>query len=893
MPHNLIQNESRQATPVIFTIIARNYLAFARALTESFLAHHPQGQVFVLLVDEIEGGLVLAQEKFIAVLARDIGIPDFKQMAFRYTVTELNTAVKPFFIEYLFKHRGISKVCYFDPDICFYSPVDEIWSLLDRFGIILLPHLTGFLDDENQPDEAYILRAGTYNLGFIGLSKHDDLGSFLHWWQQKLLKQCVVDPVRGLFVDQRWIDLVPGIFSSVCIHRDPGCDVAYWNLKHRHVTQTPTGYQVNSSLLKFFHFSGISTDHVELISKYQNRYTLNDLDHLKPLFYDYRDRLLANGHESACRIKYAYGYFDNGVPIPDFARFLWRETDENCRRWPDPFKAEGRDSFFSWLNNPADDAPRRQPVLTRLSLELYRRRNDLQKAFPEVMNRDRRAYAQWYIESASSDHQFDDVFIKPVAESIVRGECIVDSPSHSRQSANEVDSQTVVSRLEPAGHFVNGRSIYFRLRRGLRRAGIPPFISPLFGPKIDSYLKSLIAPEHSAMEETGKAELAYPLKTQSMGGAQLPHGLNVVGYLSDETGVGEVARSILKALSKRSFPVAQTNVQGYLARRDDTSVLHLPNGNPYAFNLLNVNADQVPIVYEAMGSLFFLDRFNIGFWFWELSQFPEVWKNSFRYLDEVWVASTFVQCAVAQASPVPVVNVRVPILPPSPSPLTRAKLGLPTDKHLFLYVFDGLSFHERKNPLGLIRAYRMAFEPDFRHSALVIKTTNLNRNPELAHLLQQEMKSVSGILIDRYMTREELSGLFHLCDAYVSLHRSEGFGLTLAETMSLGKPVIATAYSSNMDFMTPANSYLVACRLVELERDYGPYQKGNLWAEPDLQQAAILMRCVMDNPEEARQKGQQAKQDMERLYGVQAVSNLIMSRLERIQGQPRRTKQTI
>src|SRR5439155_5106264 len=96
MPHNLIQNESRQATPVIFTIIARNYLAFARALTESFLAHHPQGQVFVLLVDEIEGGLVLAQEKLIAVLARDIGIPEFKQMAFRYTVTELNTAVKPF-----------------------------------------------------------------------------------------------------------------------------------------------------------------------------------------------------------------------------------------------------------------------------------------------------------------------------------------------------------------------------------------------------------------------------------------------------------------------------------------------------------------------------------------------------------------------------------------------------------------------------------------------------------------------------------------------------------------------------------------------------------------------------------------------------------------------------
>src|SRR5206468_2816674 len=119
-----------------------------------------------------------------------IGIPTFTQMAFRYTLLELNTAVKPFFFEYLFRQYGLVKACYIDPDICFYNRIDEIWSLLDKNGIVLIPHLTGFLDDESQPDEAYILRAGTYNLGFIGLSKHDDLNRFLRWWQQKLLKQC-------------------------------------------------------------------------------------------------------------------------------------------------------------------------------------------------------------------------------------------------------------------------------------------------------------------------------------------------------------------------------------------------------------------------------------------------------------------------------------------------------------------------------------------------------------------------------------------------------------------------------------------------------------------------------------------------------------------------------
>jgi glycosyltransferase involved in cell wall biosynthesis len=311
--------------------------------------------------------------------------------------------------------------------------------------------------------------------------------------------------------------------------------------------------------------------------------------------------------------------------------------------------------------------------------------------------------------------------------------------------------------------------------------------------------------------------------------------------------------------------------------------LHLPSGNPYAINLWNVNADAAAGLYQVLGAEFFQNCYNIGFWFWELAQFPEIWHSSFSYFQEIWVASSFVQGAVAACSPIPVVNIRAPVIKPAASTITRADLGLPPDKHLFLFVFDGLSFVERKNPLELIQAYRTAFEPSFQDTCLIIKATNLHRNPKIAQCLKGEMEHISGVLIDSYLSREELNGLFHHCDTYVSLHRSEGFGLTIAEAMSLGKPAIATAYSANMDFMSPANSYLVPYRLVELEEDYGPYKKGNLWAAPDIIEAAALMKRVVDNPDEAQQKGRLAQQDIEQFYGLETVAQLIIKRLETIQ----------
>jgi hypothetical protein len=164
--------------PAICTIISKNYLAHARVLTQTFLQHHPTGRVFVLLVDEVEGYFDPATEPFTLITAAQLNLPHFQTMTFRYTILELNTALKPYFLAYLFEQHQLEKLCYFDPDITINQPLTEIFSLLASHLMVLTPHLLDFLEDDRLPDEPYIMRAGAYNLGFIGLARHPELALF-------------------------------------------------------------------------------------------------------------------------------------------------------------------------------------------------------------------------------------------------------------------------------------------------------------------------------------------------------------------------------------------------------------------------------------------------------------------------------------------------------------------------------------------------------------------------------------------------------------------------------------------------------------------------------------------------------------------------------------------
>jgi glycosyltransferase involved in cell wall biosynthesis len=409
----------------------------------------------------------------------------------------------------------------------------------------------------------------------------------------------------------------------------------------------------------------------------------------------------------------------------------------------------------------------------------------------------------------------------------------------------------------------------------LFRIGVGRRIERLFGARLVDRVRSVfIGPDLSGPVVPSRLP---PLGTLPAEEGRL--GLNVVGYLSDETGVGENARATLRALHGQDFPVAWTMVKSHAARQNDESVLHLPQGHPYNTNLFCVNADQANVVYDELGVGFFAGKYNIGYWHWELQRFPEAWRDRFQHLDEIWVGSHFVQNTLAHVSPIPVITMGVGVHEPPDSDVTREMLRLPEDKFIFLFVFDMLSFIERKNPFGLIEAYRRAFGPGFHDTSLVIKVTKLDQFPEYRDPLERAVASVSGNLMDGYLERSELDGLFNVCDAYVSLHRSEGFGLTIAEAMGLGKPAIATAYSGNADFMNVTNSYPVEYHLVELEQDYGPYREGNMWADPDLDHAAAQMRRVLENRDEAVRKGMRAAADIKRWYGSEAMAQRMIERL--------------
>lgn len=361
------------------------------------------------------------------------------------------------------------------------------------------------------------------------------------------------------------------------------------------------------------------------------------------------------------------------------------------------------------------------------------------------------------------------------------------------------------------------------------------------------------------------------------------YGINAAGYLTSESGVGESARAEVSAIKRAGIPCALNNV-GSLSRQNDSTFTDITAENPYVFNLMHVNADVLPDFLAGRGLGYFKDRYNIGYWFWELEEFPEVWKKRFLFLDELWVATEFCREAMARKSPIPVVKVPLAV-ELAVKDVKRSRFGIPEGAYVFTFAFDFMSFYERKNPLAVVRAFREAFAGKNTKDAdalLVLKCSNSRWNTSARDEMVRESRGLNVMLIDEYLDKDDLKGLMALSDCYVSLHRSEGFGLPLAEAMYLGKPVIATGYSGNMEFMDRENSFPVKYRLVEIEKDFGPYKKGCHWAEPDVSHAAELMRFVHENREKAAAVGAKASGDIRARHNPEAVGKKIRERLDAI-----------
>jgi glycosyltransferase involved in cell wall biosynthesis len=292
----------------------------------------------------------------------------------------------------------------------------------------------------------------------------------------------------------------------------------------------------------------------------------------------------------------------------------------------------------------------------------------------------------------------------------------------------------------------------------------------------------------------------------------------------------------------------------------------------------------VPQIAAELGAGFFAGRYTIGFWAWEVSRFPEEFLGAFEHVDEVWVGSRHVRDAIAPLAPVPVLAIPQPVSLGDAVGEARYSSTLP-DGFRFLFAFDYLSVFERKNPLAVMAAFSRAFAPG-SGAALVIKTLNDDRDPDAHQRLCAAAAHPDIHLIRHRLSATERDGLMNAADCYVSLHRAEGFGYTLAESMWAAKPVIATGYSGNVDFMTAENSYLVDYRLVPIGPGHAPYPAAGDWAEPDIEHAAALMREVFADPHAAARRGARAATDIRASHAPEVAGAAMAARLRRVLASP-------
>ncbi|WP_415908525.1 glycosyltransferase family 4 protein [Oleiharenicola sp. Vm1] len=363
-------------------------------------------------------------------------------------------------------------------------------------------------------------------------------------------------------------------------------------------------------------------------------------------------------------------------------------------------------------------------------------------------------------------------------------------------------------------------------------------------------------------------------------------GFNLLGYLRADLGIGESARCMARAADVAQLPVALVDLRLPCKnpRGDDTFAARLQSDLPHRVTIVHVDAPGMRDLEHHHGADLRRDRYTIGYWAWELPEFPDAWIQYADYCDEIWAPSRFAAEAIAAKVPVPVLAMPHAISFARPQGDFRAKFNLPREQFLFLFLYDLNSYSARKNPGAVIEAFRRSGLAG-RGAALVIKVHNAAGNPDDFARLQRAAAELPGtVLINATLSRVEIYELESACDCFVSLHRSEGFGFAVAEAMYLGKPVISTDWSGTAEFVDATNGCPVRAALVSLDRNHGPYAKGQIWAEPDVAHAAEWMQRLFADRALAARLGTAGQRTIEAQFSPAAIGARYRRRLEAIAG---------
>jgi glycosyltransferase involved in cell wall biosynthesis len=351
-------------------------------------------------------------------------------------------------------------------------------------------------------------------------------------------------------------------------------------------------------------------------------------------------------------------------------------------------------------------------------------------------------------------------------------------------------------------------------------------------------------------------------------------------------GLAESARLYARALLASGANVSIVDIDlGLPHGWDDQSLeSYIGRDAPHGISIIFVNPDYLEEALEKIGRARLERHYIIGCWFWELEDVPRAWIPHIDRVDEIMVASEFVERAFRKVTDKPILRVPLPVTTLQSSGLERADFGLPEGAFVFLCTFDFHSWLERKNPFSVLEAFKKAFPAEKNDVFLLVKTSNGHLHTEtMLELLNAAATDRRIVVRDQVIDACHLQALQRCCDAYISLHRAEGFGLGLAECMALGKPVIATGWSGNLEFMDADNSRLVDYTLVPVLEGQYPHASGAVWAEADTDMAAMHMRELAGSRAAAADLGERGRRAVQATLAPGRAAERIMRRCAEIE----------
>jgi Glycosyl transferases group 1 len=812
----------------VVTVASAATMAQARALGRSLRRHQPDWPLDVMLVagEEVVAAAQAEEPGRVHSAAGELGV-DVEALLVSHTHEDLATLLLPHVLR-LYVRRTGAPVAHLPSCSWVLAGLEPLERALSTRSVLLAARMTADVPDDGlEPSRLQMQRAGRIDTTIVAVDGTPAADGFLAWWAQRV--EQALGSLDGRLSgsrpeDRPWLarfgELAPARFATAVLD-EPGFDLSMWNLHDRALHATPDGMLVDGRLpARLLNLPGFDPRKPHRLSAMASRARVSRSPALRDLCERYAQELLAAGWQDLEHQGEVGRRLAGGLVYDESLRAMYGVALALGKRFADPFSDDGARAFLEWLEEPA---PRggTHGIKRYVYQRVARERPDVMRTYPDLDGADGAAYVAWCRAFGREELAIPDRFMPPPAgRAPVAAPAVAVATGHTQTAAAGADGATAT-----------------HLRRN--------------GPVQDDV------------------------------------AVRLSGYLGHTLGLGAAARGYAQALGAAGVPVRTVSVPlHHLALPVDLEAQYgthafeeLIHEGRHGFELIAVNADELPGFVERLGDDYF-EGPRIGIWGWETNTIPARWQRVFPLVDEVWVYSRFMAENIGAVAPVPVIALPPPVQPPT-EPAVPLRLGAP-EGFLFLFVFDYLSTVQRKNPVGLIEAFKQAFAPG-EGAQLLIKTINAPLRPLAEEELLWAAHGRPDVhVLDRSLSGAELNGLMAACDCYVSLHRAEGFGLTIAEAMAIGKPVIATGYSGNVDFMNAENGYLVDYAIGRVGPECEIYPPQGEWAEPSVAHAAQLMRHVRDEPQEAAAKGTRAKADIARLLSPAVTGRGMRERLQAI-----------